>query len=145
MGGTWQPAFDRVPKRRNLRIDRETLFVTCDIESGDAASLETFDKSGRLESLRGAEMPQGAQDQTGFDPGGTNACFGCAVDRSPFFLAIAALFSIYRIVSQFFLVALVAPSPLTLQRAADSLIWAIAGRVESLLAVGAQFFSHGYG
>jgi hypothetical protein len=81
MGGTWQPVFDRVPKSRNMRIDRETLFVTSDIESCDAASLETFDEPSSLESLRGAEMPQGAQDQTGFDPSGTNACFGCAVDR----------------------------------------------------------------
>jgi hypothetical protein len=73
--------FHRVPKRRHLRLDRETLFVTRDIKSYDAASLETFDQPGGLEPLRGGEMPQGAQDETHLNASGTNARLRRAVYR----------------------------------------------------------------
>src|ERR1700687_4849917 len=81
MCGTRQPMFHRVPKRRHLRLDRETLFVTRDIKSYDAASLETFDQPGGLEPLRGGEMPQGAQDETRLNASGADACLRRAVDR----------------------------------------------------------------
>ena len=54
MGRTLQAVFLRIAKRRHMRVDLKTPFVTRDVESYYATSLKPFDGPSCLESLFGA-------------------------------------------------------------------------------------------
>ena len=74
-----QAVFDRVTKRGNVRVNRISGFVSCNIERGHAASSKLLHQRGGHEALLAVEMAQRAENQPRFDAAGSDTGFRRAI------------------------------------------------------------------
>src|SRR2546426_12736757 len=67
VGGTGKIVVCRVLVGRDVRCERETGFVACQVQGGDMGSVKAFDQLRRLQALFSGEVTERAEDQPGFD------------------------------------------------------------------------------
>jgi hypothetical protein len=94
VGGAEEVVLAGVAVGFDVRGQREASFVGCDIEGGDAGAFELVDELCGGEGLLGGVVAESAEDEAGFDAGGSDHALGGAVGDGDDLLGCEAGFEV---------------------------------------------------